>query len=420
LLLIALGAIYYIPDLDGKVRVWINSTEGKPLACVEAELSNTKTVHQPGVAWTIAIIVGLGLTISAVVSGLGHSNTATHVASNVLSLFAYFQAQALIGMCSIRLPPIVRAWTQNFQWSMGIIRVGFLQKFAVWYQRATGGKPSKQLFNLANTSIQVQKRSLNSAMMQTESGQVHTVKGIERVGFQAKIERTNIFFTGYTILIIFTLFVTIGVILAKYLCELLIRAKKMKPEQFYDFRREWTLVLKGIVFRLIIIAFPQMVVLCSWEMTKRDSAGEAILAISTLILMITILSWASFKVWSIARRSAYKNPAYVLYSDPKILNKWGFLYVPYRADMYFFTVPILGYVLTKGLFVGLAQRFGVVQAIALLITETVCLITLVIIRPYIDRKTNAFNISIASVNLFNVILLLFFTGVFDLPVSPLI
>jgi hypothetical protein len=255
-------AVYYIPDLDGKVQVWINSTSGEPLACVEAELSNGKTVNQKAVAWTVAIIAGSGLVISAVVSGLGHSNTAAHVASNALSLFSYFQAQAFIGMTSVATPPIVRAWTQNFQWSMGIIRVGFLQKMATWYQRATGGTPSSFLSSLATTSVQVQKRSLpvinnylskrtNSQTTNAENLKTLTVRGIERVGFLARVEITNIFFTGYTFFVIFVLFVTLGVILFKYICEGLVKAGKMKADKFTDFRNGWKLVLKGILFRVV-------------------------------------------------------------------------------------------------------------------------------------------------------------------------
>lgn len=118
------GIAYTIPDLDGIVQVYIHDAEtGESLACVEAALSNGKTVYQKGVGWVTAIIAGTGLVASAITNGLGHSNTAAHVAANALSLFGYFQAQAFIGMSAVPLPPIVSSWTQNFQWSMGIIRI---------------------------------------------------------------------------------------------------------------------------------------------------------------------------------------------------------------------------------------------------------------------------------------------------------
>ena len=40
---------------------------------------------------------------------------------------------------------------------MGIIRVGFLQSVATWYQRATGGTPTTNLSTLSTYSVQVQK-----------------------------------------------------------------------------------------------------------------------------------------------------------------------------------------------------------------------------------------------------------------------
>jgi len=177
------------------------------------------------------------------------------------------------------------------------------------------------------------------------------------------------------------------------------------------------LVLKGILYRVVLIGFPQMVVLCFWEMTKRDSAGEVVLAVCTIITMLTILGWAAVKVWRIAQRSIkmHKNPAYILYSDPKALNKWGFLYVQFKATMYYFIICTLGYILVKGLFVAFGQGSGVAQAIGFVIVDTGMLIAVSVMRPYMDKKTNAFNISIQAVNFFNALLVLFFTQVFNLP-----
>jgi putative Mn2+ efflux pump MntP len=248
-------AIYYVPDLDVKVQVWINASDtGQPLACVEADLSNGKTVHQKAVEWVLAVVIGLGLIISAITSGLGHDNAAAHLASNTMSLFGFFQAQALLGMAAVTTPPIVRAWTQNFQWSMGLIRIHFLQRMATWYQRATGGNPTTFLSSLATISVKVQKRELqerSNAQANTDNLQFRTVKGIERVGFVAKIEISNIFFTGYTFFVIFVLLTTLGVYAFKKICDVLVKKGKMKPEKFQDLRSGWMVMLKGILFRIV-------------------------------------------------------------------------------------------------------------------------------------------------------------------------
>jgi hypothetical protein len=172
----------------------------------------------------------------------------------------------------------------------------------------------------------------------------------------------------------------------------------------------------------VLIGFPQMVVLCFWELTKRDSAGEVVLAICTIVTMLIILGWAAVKVWRIAQRSIkmHKNPAYILYSDPKALNKWGFLYVQFKATMYYFIICILAYLLIKGMIVAFGQSSGTAQAVGFVIVDAILLIAVSVMRPYMDKKTNAFNISIQAVNFFNALLLLFFTQVFNLPVRPLL
>ncbi len=272
------GITYGIPDLDGLVRIYINDTDSRSaIACVEAQLSNGKTVNQKAVGWTTAVIAGLGLVASGVTSGMGHSNTAAHVAANALSLFGFFQAQAFIGMTGVKLPPIVQSWTQNFQWSLGIIRIGFLQNICTWYQRSTGGKPSTLLSTLATTSVQVQKRSLdildnvyprardhllqkrtNGAPSVAETTKLVIVRGIDRVGFRAGIEQTNIFLTGIVFFVVFCFFVGILIALFKGFCEVAVKNEWMKSDKFQDFRNGWKIVLKGILFRLVTIP-----ILCS-------------------------------------------------------------------------------------------------------------------------------------------------------------
>jgi uncharacterized membrane protein len=160
-----------------------------------------------------------------------------------------------------------------------------------------------------------------------------------------------------------------------------------------------------------------MCILCLWELVERDSAAEVILALVVFCTMTVALGWAALKVIRLARRSVmmHKNPAYMLYSDPTCLNKWGFLYVQYRATAYYFVLPLLGYILVKSVFVAFCQGTAVVQAVGLVIIEAGALIAVSVIRPWMDKKTNIFNISIAAINFVNVVFLLLFTGVFGQP-----
>lgn len=243
------------------------------MACVEANLSNRKTVDQKAVGFTTAIIVGLGLIASAITSGLGHDNTAAHVAANAMSLFGYFQAQAMIAMTAVNLPPIVASWTQNFDWCMGIIRIGFMQNVFHWYVQATGGTPTDLLNQLDSVSVNIQKRSMPPALKNSASlvarglgavarrsnndNQINqdpttiTVSGITRVAFKSKVEITNFFLTGLSFFIAFLVTVAIGVALFKYFSELAIRMRWIHGTKFQQFRAQWLTCLKGIMYRLV-------------------------------------------------------------------------------------------------------------------------------------------------------------------------
>jgi hypothetical protein len=253
--------------LDGIVRINIISSTGKSVACVEAELSNGQTVYQNGVGWATATIVGLALTASAIASGSGYSKTAAHVAADALSLFGFFQAQAMIGMTAIPMPPIVESWTQNFQWTMGIIPVGFMQSICTWYQRSTGGTPSGILSTLSTASVEVQKRSIRFAnyvlshlskrddSSDTWSTSSTIIMGIKRVGFRANIEETNIFMTGLIWFVSFILLITMVVLLFRGFCKIAVKYGWMQNYIFRDFRNGWTNVMRGILFRVASLLY---------------------------------------------------------------------------------------------------------------------------------------------------------------------
>ncbi|KAL0933821.1 calcium-related spray protein [Colletotrichum truncatum] len=429
------GIAYSIPDLDATVRALVNLTDtGETVACVEADFSNGKTVDLKGVKWATAIIAGIGLLSAGLVSAQGHTDAAAHLAANALSLFGYFQAQAFVGLTGVDMPPIVQAWTQNFQWSMGIIRIGFIQDLCTWYQRSTGGEAADLLNDLRNFSVQVSKRSLDvvdtmrnpikrglvalakRANIKLDNGS-YLVYGIQRVAFKAKIETTNLFLTGLIIYLVFVGF-TVGCVLAfKGICEIAVKKGWSKTDRFLGFRRDWKITIKGILFRLNLIGFPQIAVLSLWEFVQADSPALVVLAVFFFLGTLFTLVWASFKVIRIARQSitTHQNPAHVLFSNPNIINKWGFLYVQYRATAYYYVIPFIIYTFIKAAVIAFGQGTGVAQAIALIIIESAALIAVSVLKPFMDKSTNSFNIAIAAINFVNSIFLLIFTNVFGTP-----
>ncbi|KAI3405943.2 FLC2 [Candida oxycetoniae] len=456
------GIAYTIPDLDARVRVIVFDTEDfTQLACVEATLSNGKTVQTKYAAWPIAAISGLGVITSGIVSIIGHSSTAAHIASNSMSLFIYFQSLAITSMMGVaRVPPIAAAWAQNFMWSMGLVKVGFVQDIANWYVQSTGGSPT-DIIKSSYLSVSVQKkfvkRAISNLFEQAITGTQHRVvkradiqldsdnfgtsdsldpdlystnekasdlagkilvlRGIQRVAYLLGIEITSLFMTGICFLFFFAFVMIVCLTLFKALIEILITSKMMNEGKFNEYRQQWNGVIKGSIYRLLVISLPQVSLLCIWELTTRDSAGTVVVAVFLLILVCLLLLQAAVRVYLMGRRSVsnFKNPAYLLFGEARFLNRFGFLYVQFRADCYWFILVSLAYIFLKSLFVAVLQTHGKPQSLIVWIIELIYMVVLCWIRPFMDKRTNAFNIVISVINFINALFFVFFSMVFGQP-----
>ena len=457
------GIAYTIPDLDARVRVIIHSNAlATPLACVEAVLSNGKTVQTKYALWPIAAISGLGVITSGVISVIGHSTTAAHIALNSMSLFIYFQLLAIISMQAVaKVPPIAAAWAQNFQWSLGIIKVDFVQKIANWYVQATGGKLTL-VVDQPRLSVSVQKRSMGYVerlhdIYRRQLSDMHltlfkrfdisidtslnafdpkdldlyttleksddlalkilVVQGIQRVAYLAGIEITLFFMTLIMFLLFFAFVMVVCLMFFKAIIEILIRAKVMNEGKFSEYRQQWGHIIKGSLYRLFLISLPQITVMCIWQFFERDLAGTVVFAVFLLIIWLALLLQAAVRVVMLGRQLVrqFKNPAYLLFGDGKFLNKFGFIYVQFRADKYWWITVSLAYIILKLLFVAVLQNNGKPQAIIVWLIELFYCIGVCWVRPFMDKRTNAFNIVIAVINTINALFFAFFSNVFTQP-----
>ena len=411
---------YKVPDLDAYVRIKIQSADAQKnlLACVDAQLSNGVTVEKGAVSWVTAFVCGGALLWAVFVISFSNPTlpyyhlTTAKFAAYSLAFYTLLQHQALIGMTSVPLPPIVSAWTQNFVWAVGIVEMNFMQRFFHWYIRSTGGHISSLFNQISTTSIIVMKRDLGkvrrglglassigrNALRRRATDVQSTnenagsdpimVKGIERVAFKAGIEQTNLFITAYSMYIIFVLVVVILFLAFRGIVELMVKKQKMGMQnKLAVFREHWKLMLKKVALCLIVIGYPGLIALSLWELTMRDSPAVVVLAVVIFLAMTGLMAATVFRLYMLLRRTGVmpfsikgplarfstksadmEKPASTSWRDSapglteskatasRDLKQFAILTIPYRRSGAYWVLPLMLFVFTKSALVGLSQQ----------------------------------------------------------------
>lgn len=441
------GVTYTVPDIDVSAVIRIIDMNSTLLACIQADLTNQRTVEHISIKWVTAITSGIGLITSAITATLGFSGSSAHVAATAASLFTYYQSVVIITMCAVdRVPPIASAWAQNLAWSVGIIRINFMQKLFRWYIQATGGTPHINLLH-PTISVLVQRRNCKSpdqiehlthhdrdllhsflqglvkrsatgfASSPHTSGILLVMRGILRVAYKAGIETTSVVLTAFTFFVLVCL--AIATCFASFygIVRSLQKCRVIPMDSFCYFNAHWKLMMKGTLLKILFISSPSLFVFAFWEFIKHDSAAVIVLAVFFLLLSMGILGWSIYKIYFIGKESTlkYGTPALLLFSNTKTLNRYGCLYIPLKASSYRFLICIFAYTFVKACIVSFAQESGKTQAVALFAIELVYFVMLCYRKPYLDKKTNALSISIGAVMLANTLCFLFFSEVFHQP-----
>lgn len=433
------GIAYAVPDIDAVVKLDVyDKTTGERLSCIQSSFTNGKTVSQVGIKWATACIAGLGLLIAAVMSTFGNSNAASHISTNAMSLFLYFQSVVVVSMQNVdRVPPIASSWAENLAWSMGLIRVNFMQEIFRWYVQSTGGTPTtyflgttrqilvqrSQLFlkNLhefalnGNSLLPGIKRSLDYSL--NSNANLIVLRGIKRMGYKTHIEPTSIVATGFTFFVLCGFLLLVIIYFVKLITLLLIKFKRMNPNKLSHFRKSFASIARGSLLRYIYIGFTQIVILSLWEFTRNDSPALIVISVIALLSTLLVLAYSFWMTYRFASLSTqkYSNPAALLYGDAKTLHKYGFCYTMFTADKYWFGMVVIVYAFVKAVFIGLCQRSPKTSTIVLFVLDFVFMVYLFIQKPYLNKPTNIVTYCMAVVTTINSFLFIFFSDVFGQP-----
>lgn len=426
------GIAFTVPDIDAVARIIVRYYNGTEVACIQASFSNGKTVSHTAAKWVTAVVAGLGLLASAMLSAFGNSNSASHISANAMSLFLYFQSVVIVSMEHVQeVPPIAAAWAENLSWSMGLIRTQFMQDIFRWYVQSTGGTP---LTNLTSETISILvQRSFNKfkraiGMQYVEdlmkrdapiyglegNNYLLIFRGIDRVAYKAGIEITSVCCTGFTFFVLCA-YVLIGAFLI-FKSSLLFLSKMgwINPHTAGDFRKNWRNILKGVLQRYIYIGFTQLIILSFWQFIQRDSPAVIVLLCVFLIFSLGIMLWACYRTLTFGRLSIklHQNPALILYGDGHVLSKYGWFYTMFRLQRYWWGSIQLVHTLVKLIFIAFAVNSGKTQAMALFIMDLLYVSWLIYEKPYLDRPTNIINILINVVVTINSFLFTFFSNLY--------
>ncbi|GMM29643.1 flavin adenine dinucleotide transporter [Martiniozyma asiatica (nom. inval.)] len=445
---------YTFPDIDIVARLVITDENNGILGCLQTDVTNGKTVSHEGAKWATAVVAGIGLLVSGFLSLFGNSASSARMSAFAISLFTYFQSVVIISMINVeQTPPLAASWAENLAWSMGLIRIEFMQKIFRWYIQATGGTPTQFLTTNAyeiltarslsniirnsfigtfvnyifptfttsyqNENLYGRATDINDQFTElndVESNNYLTVlRGMKRVGFSANIEPTSIVCTGFTFFII-CLYVLVGFyFIFKLTVKIMKKKETSKFNKVIDTEQSWSSTFKGVLLRYIYIGFPQLIIFSLWEFTVNDSAGIVTLSVFFFILALSTMAYSTYKVFYYATSSIkeQKNPAAYLYGNSDVLNRYGFLYTMFDAKKFWFCAVILGYTFVKALFVSLAQNSGKTQAMAIWIIDMVYLGILIHFMPYLDKFTNILSVFIAVIVTLNSFFFTFFSGIYN-------
>lgn len=449
---------YTFPNLDAVARLIIVNENGGLLGCLQASFDNGKKVSHQGAKWATAVVAGIGLLASGLLSIFGNSASASRMSAAALSLFTYFQSIVILCMISVeKVPPIANDWAENLAWSMGLIRINFMQKIFRWYIQATGGTPTQYL--TSGVKAILTQRSIDKVTQSTiwqklssffstsfesyeplnltpryspdqnpeyfiemtnvkSNNYLHVLRGIERIGFDSDIEPSSIVCTGFTFFIL-CLYVLIGFFfIYRYLHAALNKGnRKTWLNKNLETKTSWVPTFKGMLSRYIYIGFPQLLILSLWEYTVQDSPAVITLSVFFMLLALIAMIYSAFQVIRFARESIERhgNPAAILYGNREILERYGFLYTMLDARKYWFCAVSLGYVFVKAMFVALAQDSGKTQAMALWILDMGYLGLLCHYLPYLDRFTNILFVFIQVITTINSFFFTFFSGIYGQP-----
>ena len=166
---------FQIPDLDGVATLELKAKDsGQQLACLTSVVRNGKTASVPEAKYVTAGIAAAALLLSGLGAlGAGGGASAAGSSPNFGEVMFWFQSIATDGMMSLSYPSVYRSFTDNFQWSTGLVSWDGMQQSIDQFRASTGGNLTKMSIEyLVNNETLVYDKFLSNGTSSDNSPNV--------------------------------------------------------------------------------------------------------------------------------------------------------------------------------------------------------------------------------------------------------
>lgn len=436
------GIAFSVPDIAAQATLMLKKLDSdENVACIQSQVTNGKSVNLPAVPYVAVGIAGVALIASSVsavssVAAGGAAGGGGTLSPGFTEVVGWFQGMAMNGMLSVNYPPIYRSFTKNFAFSTGLIAWEPLQKGIDNFRNMTGGNLTRNSVDaLKNTTLVFPDGSTNSGdrnvfkvkrsletfatlvARQAEDDEPQnefqkTVSGIKAFAEDLQIPSSDIFMTILMIVAIVIAAIVMGILLFKVILEVWALHGNF-PEKLTGFRKHYWGTMARTITNLILVLYGIWALWCVYQFTQGDSWGAIALAAVTLAIFTGILAFFAIKIYlKVQLMKRREGDVSSLYDDKETWTKYSLFYDSYRRGYWWLFTPVIAYSLVKGCVLAGADGLGRAQTIAVLIIESLMLMTLIWFRPFERKSGNVINIILQVVRVLSMACILVFVEEF--------
>ncbi|KPM43895.1 hypothetical protein AK830_g2665 [Neonectria ditissima] len=426
---------FKVPDISAEATLKLITLDTKTeVACVEAQVTNGKTIELKAITYLAVGVLGAAFAVSgfsaasSAISG-GSAGGSGLPSPSFTETVGWFQGMAMNGMLSVEYPLVYRSFTKNFAFSAGIIPWATLQTSIDDFRERTGGNLTldsfKELVNSTTSSdgsLFKTKRALGAFAdlsardaNETDITKVElSVSGISAYVQQLSVPKSNTFMMVLLIVALVVAAIVLGILLVKVILEFWALFGSF-PKGLAGFREHYWGSIARAVTSLILLLYGIWVLYCVFQFAQGDSWAASLLAGVTLAIFTGVLAFFSWKIWSTARKlKNIEGDPKGLYQDKEIWVKYSLFYESYKKDYWWLFVPTIVYLFAKGCTLAVGDGHGMGQTIAQLVVEACMLGLLVWSRPFERKSGNVIGIAIQVVRVLSVICILIFVEQFHI------